>query len=174
MKIDIRPIIEDHLRSIKSNQGNKSPWPDYIIFFVGPVLIGCVAYYFNARFDRDACNASITFFGIFVALLLNIQMAMFAIYQRKLIEPDDDILKRRSIEIAEIRRKLLEELNSNTSYLILICCFSLLIVIASYVFRIENTIISSIIIVLYSHFLLTMLMVVKRAHALFQGEYRGD
>jgi hypothetical protein len=29
-------------------------------------------------------------------------------------------------------------------------------------------------IVIYVHFICTLLMVVKRAHALFQREYRGD
>lgn len=174
MKVDIRPIIRDHFASIERGNGNKRPYFDYLIFFGLPIAMGILAFYQKVELGRDSYNASITFFGIFIALLLNIQMAMFSIYQRKTDIPEDDVMVIVHSEQVELRRQLLEELNSNASYLILVCCVALVMCLSSYVFEIEWVLMSSVTIVIYSHFLLTMLMVVKRTHALFQREYVRD
>ena len=73
-----------------------------------------------------------------------------------------------------MRRKLLEELNANLSYLVLFCCFSLIVVLISYIFEWKTGIAPAICSAIYLHFLMTLVMIVKRAHALFQKEYRDS
>lgn len=174
MKISVIPIIKDHFRSLSSFSNKLDALVDCSTFFIAPAFLGFVAYHVELRLDRESYNASITFFGIFIALLLNIQVAIFSIYQRKWEKSDDDILNSVQNDGLETRRQLLEELNSNTSYEILVCCLALVMAIVSYITKTTSLWISSISISVYSHFLLTLLMIVKRSHALFQREYRKD
>jgi len=174
MKISVSSIIAGHMRSIKDASANRTPLEDYAVFFVLPIAIGLAAFYKDIKLDRDSFNVSITFFGIFIALLLNIQVAMFGIYQKKWEDPEDEILIGIHRNNVEVRRKLLEELNCNTSYLILVCGLAIVMSLISFVDKSANGWVSAIIILIYSHFLVTLLMVVKRAHALFQREYSSN
>lgn len=113
------------------------------------------------------------FFGIFVALLLNIQVAMFSIFQRKWSVPPD---QRQANALAienDIRRKLLSELNSNISYLMLVSCVALIFFLVFHVLQMKAGFAPAFALGLYSHFILTFVMIIKRAHALFQKEYAG-
>lgn len=172
MKINIGPIIGDHLRSLRNENDQSRSYIDYFIFFVIPILCGVYSYRENFRLDRESYNASITFFGIFVALLLNIQMAIFSIYQRKWNRDLESIYVDNDRADVEIRRRLLEQLNSNISYLIIVCCITLVLVLSSYIRSTSNLVVAALTVVLYAHFILTMLMVVKRSHSLFQREYQ--
>ncbi len=171
MKINIFPIIRDHLKSLRNEKTDKPSYLDYFIFFGVPIILGFFVYYNDLHLDRESYNASITFFGVFIALLLNIQIAIFSIYQRKWKRKQEDIDAQIQDEDLEIRRRLLEQLNSNISYLVLICCITLVIVLSSYVQSDNSILTATITFGLYAHFILTMLMIVKRAHALFQREY---
>lgn len=171
MKINVFPIIKDHLKSLKDERSGKLSIHDIIIFYLLPLVAGFLCFYFKAEFDRDSYNVSITFFGIFIALLLNIQVAIFSIYLRKWKSPETDIDKDLQNYVLRIRRTLLNELNNNISYLVLVCCISLIFSLIGYILKIKGAFPASISVVLYTHFLLTMLMIVKRAHALFRKEY---
>ena len=171
MKINIVPIVRDHLKSLRNEKTGKLSYFDYFIFFGVPIILGVFVYRSALHLDRESYNASITFFGVFIALLLNIQIAIFSIYQRKWKQKQEDIGAQIQDEDLEIRRRLLEQLNSNISYLVLICCLTLIIVLSSYIRNSDSSLTATITFGLYAHFILTMLMIVKRAHALFQREY---
>ncbi|QDH74990.1 hypothetical protein FKQ52_09375 [Brevundimonas sp. M20] len=134
---------------------------------------GASIAYSSIKFDSNFYNVSITFFGIFIALLLNVQVAVFGIFQRKWEKPEDENLAEIQKSKLEQRRSLLGELNSNLSYLILISCFSLVTFLVFFVFPFRGSFSSVISCVLYGHFVLTLMMSVKRAHTLFQMEYEG-
>jgi hypothetical protein len=124
-------------------------------FFVGP----------------DFYNISITFFGIFIALLLNIQVAVFGIFLRKWEKPEDKRYADQIAKKAQDRNILLREVNTNISYLVLISFFALIIFLVFYTLKYIDGIFAAFSVFIYSHFLLTLLMIIKRSHAIFQGEY---
>jgi hypothetical protein len=172
MKIDVSSIVLDHLRTLRKANKNKISLGDIGLFYFFPVAAGTLAISLGFGARADAYNASITFFGIFIALLLNIQVGMFAIFQRKWEISTDPRIALIQQETIRDRRTLLTELNANISYLILVCCVSLVGSFLFYLNKWETDFAPSLILVLYLHFLLTLLMIVKRAHALFHKEYR--
>jgi hypothetical protein len=174
MKINVLSIFRDHLETLYDSESNRASLLDIGLFYVSPMLAACVAYYFSVTLKPEAYNISITFFGIFIALILNIQVAMFSIFQRKWEMPSDKRIAASLADTLADRKKLLIELNANLSYLILVCCVALVLSLLSFIRSFDNCVIPAVMVFLYAHFLLTLLMVVKRAHALFHKEYRDS
>ena len=174
MKIDVTPIIKDHLNTLRDHRTGKRSLFDFTLFFVAPLASIGVPIYFKMNFDTNFYNLSITFFGIFIALLLNVQVAIFGIFQRKWEKPEDEHLASIQAEKLKERRALLGELNANLSYLVLFSCISLVSFLAFYVLKIDEKIPSCATFAIYTHFVLTLFMSVKRAHVLFQMEYDGN
>lgn len=172
MKLDIQSIVRDHCLTLSEGQSVRESVLDFLTFLGLPIVVAIVAHQFEFKLKVEAYNVSITFFGIFIALLLNIQVAIFSIFQRKWIGSGDAIEEKIQQGVLDVRRRLLGELNSNISYLVLVCCLALVISLCAYVGEWKRGITPSIMVFLYGHFILTLLMVVKRSHALFQQEYK--
>ena len=147
---------------------------DIILFYILPLIAAIISYCVSVYLKPEAYNISITFFGSFIALILNIQVAMFSIFQRKWEMPSDKRVAASMAGTLADRKKLLIELNANLSYLILVCCVALVLSLLSFIMSFDNCVVPAVVVFLYAHFLLTLLMVVKRAHALFHKEYRDS
>lgn len=174
MKIDVSSIFRDHFDTLYDSRNNRKSLFDITIFYICPTIAGLTSYFSDTKLDSNAYNISVTFFGIFIALILNIQVAMFSIFQRRWELPSDKRVAASMVEALANRKKLLIELNANLSYLILVCCIALVLALLSFIKSFNYTVIPAIMVFLYAHFLLTLLMVVKRAHALFHKEYRDS
>lgn len=174
MKISVVSIVRDHFDTLYDSRSNRASMFDIILFYVLPLTGAGFSYCAGLRLKADAYNISITFFGIFIALILNIQVAMFSIFQRKWEMPSDKRIAASMADTLADRKKLLIELNANLSYLILVCCVALVLSLLSFIKSFDNYAIPAVMVFLYAHFLLTLLMVVKRAHALFHKEYRDS
>ena len=170
MKIEPSRIIIDHLASLKSAGSGKTSISDLTIFYIVPVLIGVLAWLFLSL-RGEVYNAALTFFGIFIGLLINVQVALFAIFQRKWNVPADV----RSTEAQEatlaLRGRLLKEANANISYLILVSCIGAIASLCLYISGAGDGWASATMSMIVAHFFLTLLMVIKRLHALFAKEY---
>jgi len=147
---------------------------DVALFYAAPFGAAIASCHYAFTVKVDAYNVSITFFGIFIALLLNIQVAMFGIFQRKWEVPKDQRLAEIQHETLSDRRALLIELNANLSYLILVCVAALFAALVFYIMDWKDGAAPPIMVFLYIHFLLTLSMIVKRSHALFQKEYVSE
>jgi len=173
MKIDFRQIVLDHFDTLRDAESKKISLFDIGLFFGVPMALAVITYFFAITFDRDVYNVSITFFGIFVALLLNVQVAIFGIFQRKVDQPaDPKLLPGHKVRMTK-RQDLLSELNANLSYLTLVCCVALIAFLSLYTFRNLRPEASALTVLFYAHFLLSLMMTVKRTHVLFQQEYRA-
>ena len=174
MKINVASILRDHWATLYAAQSNRTNYLDLIVFYILPISAGIGAYKLGFNVKPEGYNVSITFFGIFLALLLNIQVAIFSIFQRKREQPLDK--RQADAQKAELidRRTLLHELNSNISYLTIVSCFALIAFLIFYVAEMKDGIGPAVAVVLYSHFILTFVMIVERSHALFQKEYRDS
>ena len=171
MKIDVTSIIVDHLRTLRNFPSDRVSLSDVCLFYVLPVAIAILAYYSDLVVKADFYNVSITFFGIFVALLLNIQVAIFGIFIRKWDSPSD---VKSALSVAnklDQRKLLLGEINSNVSYLILVCCVSLIISLVAYTKSHVSGTLPALTVLIYTHFMLTLFMIIKRVYAIFQKEY---
>jgi hypothetical protein len=171
VKISVLHIIAEHFRTLKDTETGRIPPSDLIIFVAIPIIFAIGSTFCNIKIGKDFYNLSITFFGIFIALLLNIQVAMFSVFQRNWSKQDDHILSQVQSNKLEQRRRLLSDLNVNVSYLIVLSCLCLIVYIFLFSTEAENLAARVVSCFLYTHFTLTLLMIVKRTHALFQGEY---
>jgi len=172
MKIDVRYIIRDHFRTLRDAKAKRTSVFDIILFYIVPLVVASSAYYQGVTFKKaDVYNVSITFFGIFIALLLNLQVAIFAILQRRWEPSQDARMQPYQQEKFENRQALLGEVNANLSYLILVCCLALFATLIFFVREWNSGFGPAATIFLYAHFLFTLIMIVKRSHVLFQSEY---
>lgn len=171
MKINVLHIIYSHWKTMRNANSGKIIFTDIITFYIIPIIAGTLSYLFEIKFRADVYNLSITFFGIFIALLLNIQVAIFGIYQRKWSQLKDKREMEVQEKFIEIRRILLSELNTNISYLTVFSILSLLSFICFFIFQPDDKISTTISVSIYFHFILTFLMIAKRSHYLFQREY---
>lgn len=174
MKANVFHILLAHLRTMKTEDEGRYHRPDIVLFLLLPILASILVVAVGGQLDRDAFNVSISVFAIFSALLLNVQIALFSIYQREWRTKADSIASDIQKDKIKLRRELLGELNTNISYLIVLSVFSVTVFLVFFVSKFLDPVETPIAVFLYSHFLLTLLMVIKRAHALFQKEYQVE
>jgi len=172
MKINICNIFVAHLRTLVSAKTKKISYFDLFIFYAAPVLISLTIVEFIDTFGSDVFAVTISVFAIFAALLLNVQVAMFNIVQKEPEWSSDKILRSRQECKVKMRLELLRELNANISYLVSISCFIITIMMIFYAFELNGYVETFTTIVVYVHFLATLLMVIKRYFILFDEEYK--
>ena len=173
MKINITPIVRDHFDTLRNGRTRQYSLIDFAMFYGLPLASAFSPIFWRIRFDDAFYSLSITFFGIFIALLLNVQVAIFGIFQRKWEPPDDQHLAEIQADKLAERRELLGELNANLSYMTLFSCAGLVAFLIFFVFDASPVVTAGVTCAVYAHFVLTLLMAVKRAHTLFQMEYDG-
>jgi len=170
MMIDLRSIVIDHVRTLADED---RAWPNAstaIFFYLFPVLCSVVSYFFM-DLRPEIYNASLTFYGIFLGLLINIQVALFSILQRKWTIPEDAKSKHLKQGDEKLRIKLLKQSNSSISYLTLVCCLAAVTSLVLFVWPHKNGIGPAILAAISLHFFLTLLAIIERLHALFAKEY---
>ena len=133
-----------------------------------------IVHLFEIKMHKDIYNVSISAFAIFASLLLNVQIALFGIFQREkklqdIIDPQD----KRDYEFIKIKKDLFSELNTNISYLIIVCCLCVMLFLMLYIIDTRKNIEIYLSFYFYSHFILTLLMIIKRTYAVFQREYEN-
>ena len=171
MKTNVTLIIKAHLATLYDVRTGRLGVADIVEFLLLPLSVGGVALIADLKLPSDFYSVTITFFGIFIALLLNIQVALFAILQRKWSMTADERSNQIAREHIVKRSELLGQLNSNISYLIVVCIFSLVCALIALVAKATENPYAAVADMIYVHFVMTLLMIVKRSYALFQREY---
>jgi len=173
MKTSVAQILIDHLRTLRGASPRIS-FSDVFVFYLLPCALAILAYYFRLTITTETHGISITIFGIFIGLLFSVQVAIFGVLQRSWPAHSDLILDEQRKIKSELRRVLLGEINANISYLIVISTFFLIVFFLFCVSDKTDCIEMPITVLILSHFTLTILMVVKRTHAVFQTEYADE
>lgn len=176
MKLNVWFIIVAHIKtlSIDGPDGTSHISAlDVFVFYLIPASLGCLAWYLC--FDvRDAVyELSVSVFAIFSALLLSVQVAMYGVFRSERKQVNDKVLDAAAKEKIEVLRKVLREVNTNISYLILVSCFAVSLFLFFFAVTLPATIETGVLIFIYAHFILTIAMVLKRAHVVFDKEYRS-
>ncbi|MFG6516781.1 hypothetical protein ACGYLX_04915 [Sulfitobacter sp. 1A13496] len=171
MKIGLTRIILAHIATLKNVGSEKTSRSDILVFFGIPILGAIASWHFCLYFTNEVYSASISVFAIFSALLFSVQVAMYGVFRSDRKSTGDKVLDSDDEKFAENARVLLREVNANISYLILISCVSVTIFLVFVATPIPARIEAAGLVLLYSHFLLTVAMVLKRAHEIFDAEY---
>lgn len=172
-KINICHIVALHLTSLRDG-GGRIMISDILVFFVLPFLASLGSYFLGVIVPKDAVSLSVTVLSIFSALLLSVQVALYSVSLRPM-QPPEDLKKKTAFEnIRKSRDKLIKELNDNISYLILVSVFFITLLLGVSVMAMFDRLSSSVILGVYVHFILTLLMVVKRASVVLSREYENQ
>lgn len=174
-KVNLTKIFKDHCSSLKRSKRDGSDaisLQDVFVFFVIPAFVGWLSYHYFPIIKSETYNGSISVFSIFGALLFSAQIAMFGLLRKapdRNISPADKRIDEAQIEL---ERKLLIEVNGSISYLIALSCLSISALLVLSALNATGHFISGMISAIFSHFFLTVIMLVKRSHALFDNAYR--
>ncbi|WP_316204976.1 MULTISPECIES: hypothetical protein [unclassified Bradyrhizobium] len=169
-KVNVLNIVVSHLNSLRDDDG-RFLWSDILMFFGVPLLASIAFYLCGGTISKDALGQSITAFSIFAALLLSVQVALYNVSLRPISAPDDPRKKKKFDEVNLTRFALMKDLNDNVSYLILLSVCFVTLFLAAYVLEWKGEFASAAGFALYTHFFLTLLMVVKRASIVFSRAY---
>ncbi|MGU3577082.1 hypothetical protein ACLBWZ_16325 [Brucellaceae bacterium C25G] len=169
-KINVLSIVNSHLRSLQNPNGKLSIG-DVFTFYGIPLLLGALIVLFQWEVPEKTIELSISVFSIFAALLLSVQVALYGVSLRPLEKPSDTKKLKRFEALKSQRRTLMRELNDNISYLILLSVITVTLTLIIFFFDCPRVWGGGLAVVLYSHFFLTLLMVIKRASIVFSREY---
>lgn len=175
MKINILFIITEHLNTLSSQSPDGSQERskrDILLFFGLPMILGVISYFFGVEAQEALYELSVSVFAIFSALLLSAQVAMYGVFKSDRRGLKDQVLDDEDRERAEEMRKLIREVNTNISYLIIISCLAVSVFLIFFAIKLPARLETGVLITIYAHFILTLSMVLKRAHLVFDSEYR--
>ncbi|MGR3505669.1 MAG: hypothetical protein ACU0B7_07335 [Paracoccaceae bacterium] len=171
MKISVRSIFHAHWVTLRNVGDTKASRCDIAVFYGVPTVGATVSYYFGVVLSPEVYSASISVFAIFSALLFSVQVAMYGVFRADRKTTNDAILNDDEQRTAEETRRLLREVNANVSYLILLSCLAVTVIVVFVAAPIPSRFEAATLMFLYLHFLLTVAMVLKRAHEVFDAEY---
>lgn len=171
MKFDVTRIIRAHFKSLRDAETNKVAFFDVAAFYLVPIALAIVAFVLQIELPEVVLQVSISVFSIFSALLISAQVAMYGVFSRHVPPSDDNIENEVIFRSLEEERVVLKETNSNVSYLILISCISVCVFVVFIAANIHSSIEASVTVMIYLHFLVNLLMAIKRIHILFDVAY---
>lgn len=171
-KININKIIVDHIHTLRDYskvvEYRKNPGKmkkrelysksDFFIFFILPIIISIFLLYFEFLPNDNTLIGLVTSLSIFSALLFNLLLIIYDIMQKTTNN--------------KVKKELLREMYSNISFCILIAICTTIFAILGLIIK-ENIIflvLSFLVYYLFTLFILTILMVLKRTHALLSRE----
>jgi hypothetical protein len=156
--INVGDIIRRHFRTLREDAVIS-----YLVFYflIIPLIFATICVWFQKFVTENIANSLLTAFSIFIGLLLNIILVIFAIVDNS----------GRGGRLSTLKIKLLEHLYSNSIYTLLL---STIIVVFLIVMLILNdwysfpliTILSFIVYFGLFHFIMTLLMIFKRLYVL--------
>lgn len=172
-KINFATIITSHVKTLRGDN-EKYQWSDFATFYAIPIGVGVIAILMCWQVPEKALELSISVFSIFAALLLSVQVALYSVSLRDIAKPDDPKKSKDYEKRQKDRKLMIKELNDNVSYLILLSVVTVTITLTLFFSEAPRYFGSAIAIAFYLHFLLTILMVIKRASIVFSREYEAD
>lgn len=161
-KINITSIISDHLKTLHVFKSENVSKLDITVFYVIPLIVSALIVYAGAPVNKDLYSILSTSFSIFAALLFSLLAIIYMLHQYLSTKKDKNVKNKKTV---------LYETFSNVSYCILLCIVSVVAIISASVTTIFPEELEGVIIYYFSiHFLLTLVMVLKRMHLLIADD----
>lgn len=160
-KINISGILKDHIRTLYELGCNSLSILDIFVFYGIPFLIAGLSFYLGLNWQDNTSVAIVTAYTIFGGLLFNLLVLVIGLDKEK-IELSSEQQRRNFLKVKE-------ETTANLSYSILLCILSLaLTLIGMETCGLFGQIVASVIVFFSFNFFFTLLMILKRIHALLR------
>jgi magnesium-transporting ATPase (P-type) len=161
-KFSIWRIVIDHIDTLRNAKSRKYRPLDFITLFAVPVSIGGMATYYGYTLNKEIINSLMTSLSVFAALLFNLLLLVYSIVQRD-----------STAGLEKVRTKFLKEIYANISFCILLTVITIALLLITFI-GIDaprfTLILTLTVYSLTAIFLLTLLMILRRVHALLFGE----
>lgn len=173
-KVNVTDILLGHIATLTDPAGKRSVG-DYVTFFIVPVLVAGLGLMAGYNLNKDVSSMLVNFGAIFTALLLSVLVLVYD--QESKLENN-----RKADALYESKKKLLGQLYYNicfsilSSILLVALCFVHSVILrltcdfifGDFVFQFSfaRYIITPLVIFVTANLLLTIVMIVKRMHAM--------
>jgi hypothetical protein len=154
--INVDDIIRKHFQTLKEDA---NLFYRVLYFLIIPLIVAGAFLYFHKYLDESIITSLITAFSIFIGLLLNIILVIFAIVNGS------------TGKLSTLKSRLLEHLYANSIYTLLLSTILIIILLLMLILN-DWTICLLVIVfsfVVYfgvTHFIMTLLMIFKRLYVL--------
>lgn len=174
-KVNISIIVVDHIRSLRDAKTDRILGTDILLFYIIPALFGGCFFWFGGILSSDIVGSILGALSFFSGLLFSAQIALYSVRPNQLKRQDNSILEAKERVIFREKIKFFKDLNANISYTILLAALLLTLIVSFEVFALPSRIEDGVIVAGLLHFILTLLMLIKRMHVAFRTElYRED
>ncbi|MEU5078167.1 MULTISPECIES: hypothetical protein [Streptomyces] len=157
--IDLVPIIKDHFQTLRSHATNQVMWGEISFFLGAPVLLGA----FGAFLDWKVKGVGniLAAFAILAGLLFNLLVLLFDVAAKA--------AQAGGLGPQNVRLKLAKQLQANVTYALLMAlgAAGILGVASGMGMEKINRWLSSILVALLTHFILTLFMIMRRIRSAF-------
>jgi hypothetical protein len=166
-KINVLPILQEHVRSLRNHATDRISPTDILIFFVFPVAVAGFVTWRGFRLRPLAVNALVSSFSLFATILLSLLVMVFSFIQ--------STEKQRGDPLLSIRRRLLREINANIAFTVVLSVgiAAISLIALSTVSRDGDVVASPftfMLVMAFITFLLNILMITKRMYLLMANE----
>ncbi|MER5654278.1 hypothetical protein ABT076_14835 [Streptomyces sp. NPDC002131] len=157
--IDLVPIIKDHFQTLRSHATNQVMWGEVAFFYGAPVLLGALGIFLNWKVQ--GVGNILAAFAILAGLLFNLLVLLFDVAAKA--------AEAGGLGAQNARLKLAKQLQANVTYALLIALAAsgILGVASGMGMEKINRWLSSVLVVLLTHFLLTLFMIMRRIRSAF-------
>ena len=166
-KVNIAKIVTGHIATLNTYPTGKKRKRDLVLFFVAPFVVGGLIVGTYGPLGQNLIGPLLTSLAVFTALLLNLLMLTYGIARNSEPRPDAGVDK--------MKGDLIREIFSNIAFTVLIALITVVAVLTlgaldSCTWLFVPMALSLIIYYMGTLFLLTLLMLLKRAYALLSNE----
>jgi hypothetical protein len=172
MKIDVRQIIFDYLKTLRGSSWSFSSGLDVFLLFLLPLAAAYLSYFQRSEIGTDLFLSLFTLFGIFVAIFISIQGVLVNLHETPRPESSDPVVDNRHQSENLIKRTLIKEVSFALSYMNLFSLLSMSILIFPIAFNSDLFFFKWVSIFLATHLVLNLLVILKRMHALFTHQFQ--
>ena len=171
-KLNVILVVTDHIGTLRDDNTGERSYSDVATFYGIPAILCAVYYWTPIKLPDDLISSLIAVFAVFSALLFSAQIALYNLSIATTKSTGDAISDEREVKRMRNERTYFSDVNYNVSYLILVSCLSLITFIVLLIFPLKETVEGALLVLLTSHFFLSLLMLIKRSHIAFALKYR--
>lgn len=170
-RINVSSILRDHLQTLKSGPDKRLRKPEAFCFFIVPLLLSLVDLSFGWRMNDGVVNLTITVFSILAGFLINLLVLLYSIAQKKAAEQglSNELDGHPSPDAQQALSETVQQSLANIAFAILLSVLIVVVLIFASSFESEGAArlyVTSVIIFLATHFIVTFMMILKRIYIL--------
>ncbi len=167
-KINILQILRDHWKTLTDGGSNQPSPSDIFVFFVIPIILGITLPCFGILLSDTSVPILLASFSILTGLLFNILVLLFDLIRKENTSVTTDPAIKAAVQT---RLKVLHDTFANISYSVLVGILLAILCLGGLLdFGFVRKVISVAVFAGATNFVLTLLMVLKRIHALLSEE----